>query len=191
MSWLLSSATAYNIAVKSCHESSDADVKRVYRLVATTVHPDKGGCTHDAQQLNAARDDWLAALKQSTAGSTPPPPPPTSATSRTEPSTAASRRVRHNRKSSPASTQPPLSLQAPHADFRVRGMASKNIKKIYSTRTPFRVEHVFFSTKRACLMIVALSFVFSIVFAKKKATRLMDGINITDTEHQSNGWSHV
>ena len=42
-------------------DSTDEEVSATFRRVARRVHPDKGGDKASAQQLNAARDAWLAA----------------------------------------------------------------------------------------------------------------------------------
>lgn len=62
---LLALASAYGVQLALTRESPDADVTRAFRRVSVKVHPDKGGAPADAQRLNAARDAWQAANRES------------------------------------------------------------------------------------------------------------------------------
>ena len=62
---LLSLAAAYGLDLKLAREATDDEVSKAFRRVTRRVHPDKGGAAADAQRLNAARDAWVAASKNS------------------------------------------------------------------------------------------------------------------------------
>jgi hypothetical protein len=78
---LLALAAAYTITLAINRDSDDDAVTRAYRQVARKTHPDKGGSTKDAQQLNNAKDVWEKARSEGQfrgrpSSSAPPQPPP-------------------------------------------------------------------------------------------------------------------
>jgi len=67
---LLALAHVYNIAgVSLKRDSADALLESAFRKVVKRVHPDKGGKTAHAQELQAARDKWMGLRCSSDAGS--------------------------------------------------------------------------------------------------------------------------
>ena len=65
VSLLLVLARSYSLAVDVRRESPDADLLRAFKRVSRVVHPDKGGRLQDQQRLNAARDQWDEARRDS------------------------------------------------------------------------------------------------------------------------------
>ena len=60
---LIGLASSYSVVVGVNRDSDDDTIHMAYRRVVRRVHPDKGGAVADAQQLQAAKDDWDAARK--------------------------------------------------------------------------------------------------------------------------------
>ena len=60
---LRSLAAVYSIMLEVNRDSPDDEVKKAFKRVAAKAHPDKGGATEDSQRLNAVRDAWLHAQK--------------------------------------------------------------------------------------------------------------------------------
>ena len=58
---LLALATVCEVALKVTRDSSDAELTRAFRLVSLRAHPNKGGTTEHAQQLNAVKAAWAEA----------------------------------------------------------------------------------------------------------------------------------
>ena len=60
---LRSLAAVCSIMLEVNRDSPDDEVKKAFKRVAAKAHPDKGGATEDSQRLNAVRDAWLHAQK--------------------------------------------------------------------------------------------------------------------------------
>ena len=62
-------AGVYSSTVVVKRDSTEEDVRKAYRTLSRTVHPDRGGRVADQQQLNAAYEKWSGTLKgKSSAG---------------------------------------------------------------------------------------------------------------------------
>lgn len=57
-------AQKYQLDVNINRDSQDGDVMQAYRRVVRRVHPDKGGRTKDAQQLQAVKEAWVSASQE-------------------------------------------------------------------------------------------------------------------------------
>ena len=55
-------AALYSVPLNITRDSPDAEVKAALRRLVRKVHPDKGGSTVHAQQLQSAKDEWEKAL---------------------------------------------------------------------------------------------------------------------------------
>ena len=60
---ILKLATAYGLAGGINRDSEEDAIQAAYRRVVRRAHPDKGGTLADAQQLQAAKDEWDTARK--------------------------------------------------------------------------------------------------------------------------------
>jgi hypothetical protein len=58
VSVLLLLAKKYDLVLAITRDSSPTDLQKAYRKVALKAHPDKGGSKTEAQQLNAAKENW-------------------------------------------------------------------------------------------------------------------------------------
>jgi hypothetical protein len=89
VSLLLALSRVYRLELNVSRDSPDTDVEKAFKKTVRRAHPDKGGSLEEAQQLNAARDKWVAAKAQQgsvgrpaasqghTAAQPEPPAPPT------------------------------------------------------------------------------------------------------------------
>ena len=60
---LRSLALAYNCNVDVHRDSQDEALRKAYRKVSRSVHPDRGGSEEDQKRLNAAHEAWSNALR--------------------------------------------------------------------------------------------------------------------------------
>ena len=59
---LLTFAAQYQVSLAVTRDSADKEVLAAYRRLVKRVHPDKGGKKEDQQKLQAAKDDFDAAV---------------------------------------------------------------------------------------------------------------------------------
>ena len=62
VSLLRNLGVSYGETLNVTRESTDLQVKAAHRKILLRVHPDRGGCTADAQRLNEAWEKWTKTL---------------------------------------------------------------------------------------------------------------------------------
>ena len=70
---LLSLAAAHSVSVGVNRDSEEKALLTAYRLVAKKVHPDKGGTKKEFTKLQAAKETWEKALKETAPRGRPRP----------------------------------------------------------------------------------------------------------------------
>ena len=65
---MLSLATLCSVLLSLSRDATDAEVRAGYKKLVRKVHPDKGGKTEDAQNLQVAKDMWDDAKEKATPG---------------------------------------------------------------------------------------------------------------------------
>ena len=118
---LLAMAATYNVAITVDRDSSDDHITRVFRRVSARTHPDKGGLTRHAQELNAARDEWLDACGSQAARGAPSPK---ASAAKPPPGQIVPRTVRRDRPSSSAVAPVAPARPSKRKQYRINATAA-------------------------------------------------------------------